>query len=270
MARAMDAMSAHFLHIAECGGSLSDRLDPAALPADGSDTLARWINSFVDRTDEAVRSVTAAAARLGLASDELARTSNAIAAASRQQSGSAADAASAVEEVTVSVAQVADNAASAARLSDAVGEASDAGHEVVARTASDVQAIAASIRDSSTVVQRLGERSQQIDGIARTIHDIAGQTNLLALNAAIEAARAGEQGRGFAVVADEVRKLAERTSRSTQEIAGVIASIIDDTTSAVDTMSGCTDKAGAGVAQAATLRPMRWRRSAAASRRTAR
>ncbi len=251
MARAIDTMSAHFLQIAERGGSLSGRLDPSSFAEDGSAALARWINSFVDRTDEAVRSVTAAAGRLGLASDELAGTSNAIAAASRQQSGSAADAASAVEQVTVSVAQVADNAAAAARLSDAAGEASDAGHQVVGRTARDVQAIAASIQDSRTVVQRLGERSHQIDGIARTIHDIAGQTNLLALNAAIEAARAGEQGRGFAVVADEVRKLAERTSRSTQEIAEVIASIIGDTASAVETMAGCTDKAGTGVEQAA-------------------
>jgi methyl-accepting chemotaxis protein len=251
MARAIETMSAHFLHIAECGGPLSTRLDASSLADDGSASLARWINSFVDRTEEAVRSVSAAAARLGFASDELAGTSNAIAAASRQQSGSAADAASAVEQVTVSVAHVADNAAVAARLSDAAGEASDAGHQVVGRTARDVEAIAVSIRDSSTMVQRLGERSHQIDGIARTIHDIAGQTNLLALNAAIEAARAGEQGRGFAVVADEVRKLAERTSRSTEEIAEVIASIIGDTTSAVATMSGCTDKAGAGVAQAA-------------------
>ena len=251
MARAIETMSAHFLHIAECGGPLSGRLHASSLAEDGSAALARWINSFVDRTEETVRSVSAATARLGLASDELAGTSNAIAAASRQQSESAADAASAVEEVTVSVAHVADNAAIAARLSDVAGEASDAGHQVVGRTARDVEAIAASIRDSSTVVQRLGERSQQIDGIARTIHDIAGQTNLLALNAAIEAARAGEQGRGFAVVADEVRKLAERTSRSTQEIAEVIASIIGDTTSAVATMSGCTDKAGAGVEQAA-------------------
>jgi len=250
MARAIDAMSDHFLHIAERGGSLSDRLDPSTMAGDGSASLARWINSFIDRTDEAVRSVSAAASRLGLASDELARTANTIAAASRQQSGSAADAASAVEQVTVSVAQVADNASTAARLSEAAGVASDAGHQVVGRTAREVESIAASIRDSSAVVQRLGERSHQIDGIARTIHDIAGQTNLLALNAAIEAARAGEQGRGFAVVADEVRNLAERTSRSTMDIAQVIASIIGDTDSAVRTMAGCTDQASAGVAQA--------------------
>ncbi len=107
---------------------------------------------------------------------------------------------------------------------------------MVARTVTEMERIASSVRDSATVIQQLGDQSTQISTIVNSIKEIADQTNLLALNAAIEAARAGESGRGFAVVADEVRKLAERTTKATGEITGMVVSIQNGTEKAVTTM----------------------------------
>ncbi|MBC7781337.1 MAG: methyl-accepting chemotaxis protein [Proteobacteria bacterium] len=250
-ARALDAMSGFFLRIAECGGSLADRLDDSRFRDDGTDELARWINSFVDKTDDTVRHVTGTALRVSTASDELVRASHSVAVASLRQSENAAIAAAAVEQVKVSIGQVADNATAAARLSDAATCAASDGREIVELAATEVRAIATSIEGSSGAIHRLDERSQTIGGIVRTIREIAEQTNLLALNAAIEAARAGDHGRGFAVVADEVRKLAERTARSTHDISKVIDSIQHDTHEAERTMTTCTDQAREGVEQAA-------------------
>ncbi|WP_248806457.1 methyl-accepting chemotaxis protein [Pseudomonas sp. MWU13-2100] len=121
------------------------------------------------------------------------------------------------------------------------------GTGVIQQAAAEMREIASNIEGSSALIAKLGERSEQITAIVNTIRGIADQTNLLALNAAIEAARAGEQGRGFAVVADEVRLLAARTSGSTAEISGMIGMIQNETLQAIDSMNGTRDRAAKGV-----------------------
>ncbi|WP_460134559.1 methyl-accepting chemotaxis protein [Pseudomonas sp. S1_E04] len=153
-------------------------------------------------------------------------------------------------DVTARVQQHAADAASAAKayhISLNTRDIAEKGAEVIQQSASGMLEIAADIDGSSQLIAKLGERSQQITTIVNTIRGIADQTNLLALNAAIEAARAGEQGRGFAVVADEVRQLAARTSGSTTEISSMIAMIQDETRQAIDSMDGTRDRAAQGV-----------------------
>ncbi|KAE9658259.1 methyl-accepting chemotaxis protein [Pseudomonas sp. PB105] len=153
-------------------------------------------------------------------------------------------------DVTAKVQQHAADAASASQayhISLNTQDIAEKGAEVIQQSASGMRKIAADIDGSSQLIAKLGERSQQITTIVNTIRGIADQTNLLALNAAIEAARAGEQGRGFAVVADEVRQLAARTSGSTAEISSMIAMIQDETRQAIDSMDGTRDRAAQGV-----------------------
>ena len=153
-------------------------------------------------------------------------------------------------DVTARVQQHAADAASATQayhISINTRDIAEKGADVIQQTASGMRAIAADIDGSSQLIAKLGERSQQITAIVNTIRGIADQTNLLALNAAIEAARAGEQGRGFAVVADEVRQLAARTSGSTAEISSMIAMIQDETRQAIESMDSTRDRAALGV-----------------------
>jgi methyl-accepting chemotaxis protein len=133
------------------------------------------------------------------------------------------------------------------RVSSETDAISTEGASIIEKAAAEMRAIADTVRATSLCVGQLGEQSDRITGIVKTIREIADQTNLLALNAAIEAARAGEQGRGFAVVADEVRKLAERTSLSTSEIGGMVQSIQDGTRSAIKSMDSSLEQAGMGV-----------------------
>ena len=152
-----------------------------------------------------------------------------------------------MQEMSSTVQQVSDNSNKAAEASRKAAETARNGGSIVEDTLSKMRAIADSVGQTARKVQEFGKSSNQIGEIIGVIDDIADQTNLLALNAAIEAARAGEQGRGFAVVADEVRKLAERTSKATKEITQMIQNIQTETKSAVEAMQSGTKQVELGV-----------------------
>jgi len=165
---------------------------------------------------------------------------------SQEQNAAAEAAAEAVAEMAGGMREVAGNAEETAQIALQAKEHSTHGVRIVEDASAEIERIARSVEQSAQVVATLGERSEAISGIARTIHEIADQTNLLALNAAIEAARAGEQGRGFAVVADEVRKLAERTSTATGEITAMISAIQGETQNAIQTIRAGSEQARNG------------------------
>ncbi|NLR76348.1 methyl-accepting chemotaxis protein [Leeia sp. IMCC25680] len=172
---------------------------------------------------------------------------------SAEQADAAASTASAVEQLSVSIRVVSDNARGVANDVEQVQHAASSGSQVATEAAHALQGIAGVVTDASRGVDQLGQRSIEIGGIAQSIKEIADQTNLLALNAAIEAARAGEQGRGFAVVADEVRKLAERTGQATNEITRIIAAVQDDTRQAVGSMQEVSSRVQHGVGLTASV-----------------
>jgi methyl-accepting chemotaxis protein len=155
--------------------------------------------------------------------------------------------ASAAEQMTVSIGQVSDSAADARQITTDAGERSASGSAVIDRTVAEMQVIADTVAAAAKTIQIVGDSSQDISAIVQVIKDVADQTNLLALNAAIEAARAGEQGRGFAVVADEVRKLAERTAQATMDIGSMIESMQSRAGEAVRTMEQAVTYVEGGV-----------------------
>ncbi len=214
--------------------------DEVGLLLTALDGMSRQLRQMVSEIDAGIHGLATDAQRLSQASD-------AVALGSGEQSNSATTMASTVEEMTTSIHQVAQHAEACRTLAETSSQVSDAGIEVINAAIEGMSRIAETVTHSSQAVMQLGRESEQISQIVNVIREIADQTNLLALNAAIEAARAGEAGRGFAVVADEVRKLAERTTLSTQEITRMIESIQHGAHQAVEQMQTGERQVSTGV-----------------------
>jgi len=211
----------------------------ARVKLEGRDEMARMARAFNEMGAEIKRMiarVSGHAEEVAGAAGQLAHRTAEVRAGSHQQSDATTSVAAAIQEMTQSVAQVAGHAGETESTSETACRLSEEGERVVREASAEMERIAEAFSRSARQVGELGERTDEIGRIVQVIREIAEQTNLLALNAAIEAARAGEQGRGFAVVADEVRKLAERTGNATAEIGAMIETIQQSTHSVVSGM----------------------------------
>jgi len=218
----------------------TDREDEMGQLKNSFDRFVGSIRDTLIQVSETATSVASASAQISSSTEEMA-------AGSQEQTTQSEEIARAVEQMAKSIAVNSENAGEAAHTAETAKSSAEQGGKVVLDTVSGMKQIANVVRESAGTIQNLGKSSDQIGEIIGVIEHIADQTNLLALNAAIEAARAGEQGRGFAVVADEVRKLAEQTTKATKQIAGMIQQIQSDSHGAVSTMANATKQVDEGI-----------------------
>jgi methyl-accepting chemotaxis protein len=245
-------------HVHQTSSSITEMSTSIEQVARSAGTLAETVGKATTTIEEMAASVDHLARNLESvshtvrgASETVEDMASFIAAASRnaEELSSAAQKTSlTVSRMTAEVKQVAEIAEEADRIARKASEDARSGDEAVGRTVEGMKRVSESMETSARVIGGLGRRSQEIGKILEVIEEIADQTNLLALNAAIEAARAGEAGRGFAVVADEVRKLAERSVEAAKEIAEVVRQVQQDTTSAVETTRAGAAEAKEGIA----------------------
>lgn len=236
------------------GVSIADHLANGELNVDvvvdRQDEVGQLLGSMenmVQKWKSIVGQIGTIATHLSSASMEMSASAEQMSSGALLQAERASLVASSSEEMSQTVLDIARNTDTISRSAEGTAQTAREGQNVVGRAVNEVKEIASTVNDSAHFVESLGSRSNQIGEIVGVINEIAEQTNLLALNAAIEAARAGEQGRGFAVVADEVRKLAERTGLATSEIRTMIKAIQDEVGKAVEVMIRATSKVDQGV-----------------------
>jgi len=209
--------------------------------------LFKGFNEAVSNIRNMIIKVTEVVEATASASTQISSSSEEMAAGAQEQSSQSAEIAAAVEQMTKTIMETAKHANSAAEQSKNAGEIAKHGGSIIRDTVRGMERISEVVEQAANTIKELGSSSEKIGTIIGVIDDIADQTNLLALNAAIEAARAGEHGRGFAVVADEVRKLAERTTKATKEIGDMISQIQKDTGDAVEAMELGTSEVEKGM-----------------------
>lgn len=242
--RAADSMN----DIASGEGDLTQRL--AARGNDEVSAMASGFNQFASRIQELVKQVSGSTDEMAGAVDDLNEVTSTTRDGVQRQRNEIDQVATAMTEMAATVQEVARNAAAAAEAARDANDEAGSGKRVVEETIQAINALATEVQGASDVINQLAADSEAIGGVLDVIRGIAEQTNLLALNAAIEAARAGEQGRGFAVVADEVRTLAQRTQSSTQEIQGMIEKVQGGARNAVSVMESGREQAADSVSKA--------------------
>ncbi|WP_347505716.1 methyl-accepting chemotaxis protein [Pseudomonas anguilliseptica] len=223
----------------------------ATVTEDFTGAIADSINYSIDQLRDLVATINLAAVQVAGAAQETQATAMRLAEASEHQAQEIAGASAAINEMAVSIDQVSANASESSAVAERFVAIANKGNEVVHNTITGMDNIREQIQDTSKRIKRLGESSQEIGDIVSLINDIADQTNILALNAAIQASMAGDAGRGFAVVADEVQRLAERSSAATKQIEALVKTIQADTNEAVISMEQTTSEVvrGARLAQ---------------------
>ena len=244
----LDKMHEMVTDIAQGEGDLTRRLDASS--KDEFADISRMFNLFIEKLHGIISHISSTSNQVAAASNQLNSTAERIATGAEEVAAQSSTVATAGEEMSATSGDIAQNCQLAAEGAQRASNSAQNGAGVVERTIAVMGQIAEKVQESAKTVESLGARSDQIGAIIGTIEDIADQTNLLALNAAIEAARAGEQGRGFAVVADEVRALAERTTRATKEIGEMIKAIQKETKGAVAAMEQGVQQVEAGTIEA--------------------
>jgi len=251
MQSSFNEMVGRLKDIASGNGDLSKRLE-----VKGTDELAQaahWLNEFIEKISHTISNVIGTTSTLASATFELNSTADQMATSAEEVAAQAGTVATASEEMAATSNDIANNCHLAAQSAQQAADTTQKGFDVVKHTVNGIRNRGESTKQNAQAILSLGERSDQIGAIVATIEDIADQTNLLALNAAIEAARAGEQGRGFAVVADEVRNLATRTTKATKEISEMIKAIQNETRQAIVSMEEGVRGTEKGAAEATEL-----------------
>jgi methyl-accepting chemotaxis protein len=244
-------------HVMDLAQKLAAKDLTAHVRVTGTDELGQMgtaLNACVEEIRKVVKSVAQGAETLSAATTEISARSVQTSGNARAQSSKTNQIAAAAQEMTATIAEISHNAESAAHASRLSAETADQGGAVMQAAASTMEKIAEATGTVAEKMTSLAKRSEEIGKVVSVIQEISEQTNLLALNAAIEAARAGEHGRGFAVVAGEVRRLAERTKGATEEIAGTIRSIQEETRKTLDVMQESRTAVESGMGETARAR----------------